>query len=93
MVELAKQCIKARVTGKVQGVFFRKSTQARALQLGLSGYAKNLADGSVEVLACGKKSDLEELVAFLREGPPASDVSDVQVNPAAVTDTEGFDTL
>ncbi|MBN7824428.1 acylphosphatase [Bowmanella dokdonensis] len=90
---MAKQCIKARVTGKVQGVFFRKSTQARALQLGLSGYAKNLADGSVEVLACGKKSDLEELVAFLREGPPASDVSDVQVNPAAVTDTEGFDTL
>ena len=42
------------ITGKVQGVFFRASTRKQALRLGLRGYAKNLADGSVEVLAVGK---------------------------------------
>ncbi|MDU3076405.1 MAG: acylphosphatase, partial [Mixta calida] len=60
---MAQQCIKAWVYGRVQGVGFRYSTQAQAQQLGLTGYARNLDDGSVEVLACGDNAQLEQLLA------------------------------
>lgn len=76
---MAQQCIKARVTGKVQGVFFRRSTQQQAQQLGLTGYAKNLSDGSVEVLACGEADKLKKLEVFLYQGPPASEVESVDM--------------
>ena len=49
------------VTGRVQGVFFRASTEREAQQLGITGYARNMSDGSVEVLACGEASAVEEL--------------------------------
>ena len=54
------------VSGKVQGVFFRASTKQHALSLGLSGYAKNLADGSVEVFAVGELREVSELEQWLR---------------------------
>lgn len=47
-------CVRCWVHGMVQGVGFRYSTQREALKLGLTGYARNLDDGSVEVLACGE---------------------------------------
>ncbi|MBN7822107.1 acylphosphatase [Bowmanella yangjiangensis] len=71
---MAKQCLKIRVEGRVQGVFFRKQTQQRAVQLGLTGYAKNLQDGAVEVIACGEDAALEQLASFVRQGPPGSQV-------------------
>ena len=69
---MAQQCIKAWVYGRVQGVGFRYSTQAQAQQLGLTGYARNLDDGSVEVLACGDNAQLEHLLAWLKAGGPRS---------------------
>jgi len=57
------------VSGRVQGVFFRASTQQQALHFGLAGWAKNLADGSVEVLACGQKEALNQLADWLHKGP------------------------
>ena len=48
---IARRCL---VAGRVQGVFYRASTRARAESLGVTGYARNLADGRVEVLACGE---------------------------------------
>ena len=66
------------VTGRVQGVFFRVSTARVARRLELTGYARNLADGRVEVLACGQTEALAELADWLWRGPPASSVSDVQ---------------
>ena len=69
---MAQQCIKARVYGRVQGVGFRYSTQAQAQQLGLTGYARNLDDGIVEVLACGDNAQLEQLLAWLKAGGPRS---------------------
>lgn len=90
---MTQQCIKVRVTGKVQGVFFRRSTQQQAQQLGLNGYAKNLSDGSVEVLACGEASKLEKLEAFLHQGPPDSEVERVEVEAVANAQTEGFRVL
>lgn len=62
------------VVGKVQGVFFRATTRERALTLGLRGYAKNLADGSVEVLAVGDAESVDALEAWLRVGPPKARV-------------------
>jgi acylphosphatase len=66
------------VRGKVQGVFFRASTRACALQLGLDGVARNLDDGRVEVLAAGDAAALEQLAHWLPSGPPMAQVESVQ---------------
>lgn len=70
-------CRRYFVGGKVQGVWFRSATRERALELGLSGYARNLADGRVEVLAFGAREALQELEVWLWRGSPAAVVSEV----------------
>lgn len=71
-------CRQYRVTGRVQGVFFRDSTRQIARRLNLTGYARNKPDGSVEVLACGTPDALNEFGAWLRTGPPMAAVKDVE---------------
>ena len=68
----------ATVAGRVQGVFFRVFVTDHARELGLTGWVRNLPDGSVEVLAEGARPDLEKLVELLHQGPPASQVTDVR---------------
>jgi acylphosphatase len=70
-------CAKFIVSGKVQGVFFRASARTQAQELGLSGYAKNLPNGDVEVLASGTDAALDALERWLRAGPPAAQVAGV----------------
>ena len=70
-------CQLYRVTGRVQGVWFRDSTRQVAVGLGISGYAKNMSDGSVEVLACGGPDKLTELESFLNVGPRMASVLQV----------------
>ncbi len=70
-------CAKFLISGKVQGVFFRASTRSEALALDLSGYAKNLADGRVEVVAQGTEAALAELERWLKRGPPRARVDEV----------------
>ncbi|MEO6968329.1 MAG: acylphosphatase [Rhodanobacteraceae bacterium] len=70
-------CARFVIRGLVQGVFFRASTREQALRLGISGHAKNLADGSVEVLACGNAASLDALQRWLRVGPPSARVTTV----------------
>ena len=65
------------VSGRVQGVWYRASTRDQAVRLGLSGYAKNLADGRVEVEACGDAASLEALREWLWQGSPAAEVTGV----------------
>ena len=72
------------VRGKVQGVFFRASTREQAVKLGLSGYAKNLPDGRVEVLAEGDASALDALERWLHVGPPMARVESVERDDAGV---------
>jgi acylphosphatase len=72
------RCAKFIISGRVQGVFFRASTRDEALRLGLTGHAKNLADGSVEVVACGNDAGLAELERWLRLGPPLARVTRVE---------------
>ena len=79
------------VSGKVQGVFFRASTREQALELDLRGYAKNLPDGRVEVLAAGSDAALDALAAWLRQGPPKARVDDLERLPASDDEVgEGF---
>ncbi len=84
------KCIRCHVRGRVQGVFYRASTRREALRLGISGWARNLPDGRVEVLACGEKEALEALLAWLREGPPQARVEGVEWEPLEAQDVEGF---
>lgn len=71
-------CLRCLVTGRVQGVWYRASTQREAQALGITGHALNLPDGRVEVRACGDATALEQLQAWLWQGPPAAEVVDVQ---------------
>ena len=68
----------AVVSGVVQGVCFRAATQTRAASLGVTGWARNLSDGSVEVLAEGAPAAVGRLGAFLRVGPPEALVTGVR---------------
>jgi len=61
----------------VQGVWFRDSTRREAQRLNLRGYARNLPNSDVEVLATGSEAALNELAQWLREGPPLAKVSEV----------------
>jgi len=65
------------VRGRVQGVFFRASTQREAKRLGLTGWVKNRPDGGVEVLAEGEEDGLKELIAWANRGPSAARVERV----------------
>ena len=73
-------CRKCFVGGRVQGVFYRATTAQRARELGITGYAKNLPDGRVEVLACGDADGVNELVQWLWTGSSASKVTSVEVS-------------
>jgi acylphosphatase len=68
-----------RVTGVVQGVFFRQATADEANRLGVGGAVRNLPDGSVEVVVEGMRPAVEGLVAFCRRGPPAARVDAVEI--------------
>lgn len=71
------------VSGHVQGVFFRASTREQALRLGLRGYARNLPDGRVEVLAVGEADAIDALARWLHEGPPMARVDAVEREAAS----------
>ncbi len=68
------------VSGRVQGVYFRGSTQRQAQSLGITGWARNLSDGRVEVLACGDAVALDRLENWLRIGPQWANVSNIETS-------------
>lgn len=80
------------VSGKVQGVFFRASTREQAVRLGLRGYAKNLDDGRVEVLAIGDAERIDALGRWLEQGPPMARVDRVAREAAEESSADGFET-
>jgi len=85
-------CVKCYVGGVVQGVFFRATTREQAQRLGLTGYAKNLADGRVEVVACGAPDAVDQLKEWLRNGPPAARVTGVACESVVWQTFAGFAT-
>ena len=79
MADLA--LVQATVYGRVQGVFFRSFVSRQATQLGLTGYVRNLPDGrAVEVHAEGERKQLEELISYLKIGPPGAKVQKVETS-------------
>ncbi|HWW19281.1 MAG TPA: acylphosphatase [Steroidobacteraceae bacterium] len=75
-MRVGRRCV---VSGRVQGVFYRASARQRAQGSGVTGYAKNLSDGSVEVLACGEEAAVLEFIRWLWTGPSAAKVADVKI--------------
>jgi acylphosphatase len=81
-----------RVSGKVQGVFFRASTREQARARGLGGWVKNMPDGSVEAVLEGPAEDVEDVVEWAHEGPKSATVEDIDVRwMEPKNDTRTFD--
>jgi acylphosphatase len=81
---MTDKAVRAVVHGRVHGVWFRDSTTQRAQALGVSGWVRNLADGSVEVHAEGEPRAVDQLVSFLHDGPPRARVHAVHVERAGL---------
>lgn len=80
---IARRCY---ISGRVQGVFYRASTRQKAIELGCAGYAANLDDGRVEVLAVGEPQAVQLLLDWLWRGSPGSDVKFVEVRELPLED-------
>ena len=78
------------MSGRVQGVGFRFFVQDKARELGLSGWARNLDDGRVEVYAAGPEAKLNDLAAALHAGPRMADVRHVEQREEAIERVTGF---
>jgi acylphosphatase len=83
-------CFRCLIGGRVQGVFFRASAREQAQRLGLSGYARNLPDGRVEILACGPADAVGHLREWLRTGPPQAEVTGIACEPLPYQAYPGF---
>ena len=81
---------RVRVTGRVQGVFFRAWTAEQAEALGVAGWVRNRAEGGVEALLQGEAKAVEALIEALHRGPPSARVERVEVEDAAPEPLSGF---
>ena len=86
----ALKCVRLRITGRVQGVWFRGWTVDQGRELGLDGWVRNRRDGSVEAVASGPAARVDELIARCRKGPPAAMVDRVVVTPETEDVAPGF---
>ena len=71
------QTFRIEIEGQVQGVFYRQSTQEKALKLGIKGTVRNCEDDRVEIIATGTKEQLEKLISWCWKGPPKATVTNV----------------
>lgn len=82
--------VRVRIRGRVQGVFFRVETRARAESLGVTGWVRNAEDGSVEAAFQGDEERVDSMVEWCRRGPSGARVDDVEVEPEEPTGETGF---
>lgn len=82
--------ISITISGKVQGVFFRQSTQEKAGSLGISGTVRNLPNGDVQVIATGNKEQLDQLILWCHSGPSRAQVAKVVVEEVLPENFSGF---
>jgi len=88
MAEIARH---VRVTGLVQGVFYRAWVQAQARELAISGWVRNCPEGSVEAHVQGDESDVGRMIERMRAGPANARVDDVDVESAALDNSGRFE--
>jgi len=93
MVEINIVVSQVRVifSGRVQGVWFRAFTREKAIEAGITGWVKNLPDGSVEALFEGDEETLKNVIEKCRQGPPSARVESIEVTWAQATGA--FDTF
>ena len=87
---MARQRLEVRVSGRVQGVWFRAATREEARRRGLEGWVRNLPDGRVEAVFEGDEATLEGMLAWCRTGPPGARVDAVETVRGPATGIEGF---
>jgi len=73
------KCTHLIVSGRVQGVNFRYNTKKKALELGVRGYAKNLENSDVEIVAEGSQEKIKQFIDFIKKGPGIASVTGIQV--------------
>ena len=74
--------VRTIVTGRVQGVWYRARTRDQAVGLGVTGFVRNLPDGSVEIVAQGDDKKVDALMDWARQGPPMAEVSGLRISEA-----------
>ncbi|TDO73020.1 acylphosphatase [Halanaerobium saccharolyticum] len=79
------------ISGRVQGVGFRAFIREQAAVLDIKGWAKNLADGRVEVVIQGQKNNIKQMISKLKEGPSFARVDDFEINDEQVDDYNDFE--
>jgi acylphosphatase len=82
---------RVRVSGRVQGVFFRGWTRDEARQLGVAGWVRNCPDGSVEAHLEGEEAAVDQLIARMRSGPSGAEVDDLTVDDVSAEQLESFE--
>ena len=80
---MGQRCVRLRIRGRVQGVFYRDSTRREAQRLGLRGWVRNRSNGSVEAVALGPPERIAALIDWCHEGPPLARVAEVAVTEEA----------
>jgi len=79
------------IQGQVQGVFFRQWTVGQARELGVAGWVRNCADGTVEAQLSGDEQAVTQLIDRMRRGPPAAEVEQMRVDEVPAEDIDGFE--
>jgi acylphosphatase len=90
---MTEKIVHVRISGKVQGVYYRAWTQEAALDLGLSGWVRNCKDGSVEATLCGDETSVAAMLAACMEGSPSATVNNIEHLETASFSGSGFDIL
>ncbi len=90
---MVQKCEKFTVSGTVQGVGFRYHTSYKGMSMNLTGYAKNLNNGDVEVVVCGEEEGISKMAAWLKHGPKTSQVESVISEPFSFKPFKDFKIL
>ncbi|MGR3277647.1 acylphosphatase [Acaryochloris marina NIES-2412] len=86
-------CLRAVISGKVQGVGYRYSTRDKARSLGLVGWVRNLADGRVEAMTEGERRQVDIMMEWFKQGPPAAEVDGIEIDELPVGEFGEFEIL
>jgi acylphosphatase len=86
-------CVHVRVSGRVQGVFYRAFTQNKAREMGIKGWVKNVPGGGVEAVLEGERQKVGELLALMKAGPEGSMVLGMELSELKCKGYEDFEVI
>jgi acylphosphatase len=90
---IERRAVRVRITGRVQGVYYRGWTEDNALELGLDGWVRNRRDGAVEALFSGSRASIAEMLKRCHDGPPSARVEAVEIVEEGAVAPSGFAVL